>query len=365
MELGPLIEGAVKVGASDIHLMEDSPPYFRLDGDLIPVKHPPLAHGELMAIIKALTPDRLRSRLETRRGVDVSYQHLDLIRCRIIAFYERRRLRMVFRLIPLTIPSLDQLDLPPVLKTLADTFQGLVLVTGPTGSGKSTTLAAMIDCINSKEKISITTIEDPIEFVHQNKAGIVTQREVGDDVENFGQGVVQALRQDPDIILVGEMRDPETIRTAIEAAETGHFVLSTLHTSNAIQTVERVIAVFPQAEQELVRNQLSTNLRASITQTLVRRAEGRGRAAALEIMVVTGTVSKLIADDRLKDIYGVMQGGDEGMSTMDQALAVLVRAKKVAMDTAMQHAHDIHALTRYVRGAQASNDRGGIIAGFS
>jgi len=364
MDISLLIEGAAKVGASDIHLMEDCPPYFRLDGDLQPVKHPPVTHEDMVAVTEQLVPPRLLERLEVKRGVDVGIQHKDIVRLRLIVYYERGKMRMVFRLIPLEIKTLEQLGLPECLKKIASYYRGMVLVTGPTGSGKSTTLAAVIDYINSHDRVSITTIEDPIEFIHRNKMGIVTQREVGEDVPDFNAGVIQALRQDPDVILVGEMRDTDTIRSAIKAAETGHYVLSTLHTTNAIQTIERVIGTFPQQEQDLVREQLASNLRASITQTLVKRAEGRGRAAALEIMIVTGTVQKLISDNRLRDIYGVMQGGDEGMQTNDQALANLVRAGTITEAEATQYARDVYALKRFIKGVSSSSDRGGIIAGF-
>jgi len=365
MEITKLIEGANKIKASDIHLMEGYPPYFRLDGDLIPVKHPIVTHADMLDVCKEVMPERLKPKLEQNRGVDIGYQYKDVVRCRLIIYYERQRMRMVFRLIPLKVLTIDELALPDILKKIAGYYRGLVLVTGPTGSGKSTTLAAIIDYMNATDKISITTIEDPIEYVHQNKLGIVTQREVGDDVESFNSALIQSLRQDPDVILVGEMRDTETIRTAIKAAETGHYVLSTLHTTNAIQTIERVISVFPQAEHDLVREQLAGNLKASITQSLVRKIEGKGRIAALEILIVVGMISKLISDNRFKDIYGVMQGGEEGMQTFDQALANLVREKKMTEEEGTIYCRDLYAYKRYIKGVQSSSDRGGIIGGFS
>lgn len=364
VDISALIEGAAQLKVSDIHLMEDCPPYFRIDGDLLPLKHPPVTHDEMLLVLDQILPERLRERLQTHRAADVGYQHKDLVRCRLVVYYERHRLRMVFRLITLQIPTLDELRLPEVLKRIAGLYRGLVLVTGPTGSGKSTTLAAVIDHINATDKVSITTIEDPIEYVHRNKTAVVTQREVGDDVIDFNAGLVQALRQDPDVILVGEMRDTDTMRTAIKAAETGHYVLSTLHTTNAIQTIERVIGTFPQAERDLVREQLAGNLKASISQTLLKRASGKGRAAALEILIITDMVAKLISDNRLRDIYGLMQGGEEGMQTRDQALAKLVREDVVALEEAAACAIDVYALKRYVKGVASSNDRGGIISGF-
>jgi len=363
MNLATLVEGAVQFKASDIHLMENAPPYFRLDGDLIPVNHPPVTHEDMEGVIKEIVPERLISQLAVNRAVDMGYQHKDMVRLRVIIYYERGKLRMVLRLIPLRIKTFEDLGLPDTLKRIADFISGIVLVTGPTGSGKSTTLAALIDFMNSRDKISITTIEDPIEFVHQNKTGIVTQREVGEDVTDFNSGVIQALRQDPDVILIGEMRDTETIRTALKAAETGHYVLSTLHTTNAVQTIERIISTFPQSEQDLVREQIASNLKASITQTLVKRTEG-GRVAALEILVATPGVVKLISENRLRDIFTVMQTGEEGMQTCDQALANLARDKVITVEEGAATARDPYAYKRFLKGIASSSDRGGIIAGF-
>ncbi|MCX7018809.1 MAG: PilT/PilU family type 4a pilus ATPase [bacterium] len=363
MDIAALVEGAVQYKASDIHLMEGSPPYFRLDGDLIPVDLAPVSHEDMEGIMKEIVPERLFAQLAARRAIDMGYQHKDIVRLRVIIYYERGKLRMVLRLIPLRIKTFEELNLPDMLKRIADFISGIVLVTGPTGSGKSTTLAAIIDFMNARDKISITTIEDPIEFVHPNKTGIVTQREVGEDVTDFNSGVIQALRQDPDVILIGEMRDTETIRTALKAAETGHYVLSTLHTSNAVQTIERTISTFPQAEQDLVREQIATNLKASITQTLVKRVEG-GRVAALEILIVTPSVEKLISENRLRDIFTVMQTGEEGMQTCDQALANLAREKIITAEEGAANARDVYAFKRFFKGIVSSSDRGGIIAGF-
>lgn len=364
MEISQLIEGAVKLNASDLHLMEGSPPYFRIDGILVSVKHPPVTHDEMLDCMKSIVPERLKYKLEQKRGVDVGYQHQDIVRCRVIAFFERQRIRIAMRLIPLRVPTIEQLDLPAILEKIADFPRGMVLVTGPTGCGKSTTLAAIIDYINGAKKISITTVEDPIEFVHQNKKGIVSQREVGDDVEDFNTGLIQALRQDPDVILLGEMRDVDTMRTAIRAAETGHLVFSTLHTTNAIHTIERIIANFPETEHDLIREQLSSNLKAVITQNLVKRIEGKGRIAALEIMIITDMVAKLIRENRLGDIYGIMKSGQEGMQIFDQALASLVQEKKIPEEEGLFYARDPFAYRRLIKGVQSSSDRGGIIAGF-
>jgi twitching motility protein PilT len=364
MEIFRLIEGAVKLNASDLHLMENAPPYVRIDGVLAPVNHPPVTHAEMLDILQSLVPERLKSNLEHKRGIDVGYQYKDVIRCRVIVFFERQRIRVVMRLIPLHVPTIEELDLPPLLKKIADFPRGMIVVTGPTGCGKSTTLAAMIDYVNSTKKLSITTIEDPIEFVHQNKKGIVTQREVGDDIGDFNSGLIQGLRQDPDVILLGEMREVETMRTAIKAAETGHLVFSTLHTVDAVQTIERIIATFPETEHDLVREQLASNLKAIITQNLVRRIEGKGRTAVLEILVVLDMVAKLIRDNRLGDISGIMKSGQEGMQIFDQALANLVRENKISEEEGLCYARDAYAYRRFIRGVQSSSDRGGIIAGF-
>jgi twitching motility protein PilT len=241
----------------------------------------------------------------------------------------------------------------------------MVIVTGPTGSGKTSTLAAMIDFINETNKQCITTIEDPIEFVHPNKKSIVSQREVGRDVDSFNSGLIQALRQDPDVILLGEMRDVDTMRTAIKGAETGHLVFSTLHTTNAVQTVERIISTFPEPERELLREQLAGNLVAVITQNLIRRSGGKGRIAALEILIITDTIKKLILDNRLSDIAQVMKGGEQGMQVFDQAVANMVREEKITEEEGKAYSRDEFAFKRFVQGVQSSSDRGGIISGFS
>lgn len=364
MDIYKLIEAAFNHKISDIHIIEDTHPYFRLDGDLIPVKHPPVTHDEIQEVAKILLPERLKSKLEQKRGADFSYQYKDLVRCRVIIFYERQKIKIVLRLIPSQIPTIDDLELPESVKKIASFDRGMVLVTGITGSGKSTTLAAIIDYINSNEKICITTIEDPIEFIHKNKNSIISQREIGIDIFSYQDGLMQALRQDPDVILVGEMRDVETIRTAITAAETGHLVMSTLHTSSAVQTVERIIGVFPENEHKVLREQLASNLKAVITQQLVKRIEGKGRIAVTEIMILTQTIAKLIFDNRLGDISSIIRGGEAGMQVFDQGLANLVKANKISEEEGNKYATDVYAYKRYIKGMQSSSDRGGIIGGF-
>lgn len=364
VNLAALLDGALRHRASDIHLSEAAAPYVRIDGVLLPIKGEPLARPDIDQVLSIIMPANLRETLESRRGADYSYQPDERMRFRVSTYYERDRLRLVMRLIPLEIQSIAELKLPDIIRRISEYERGCVLLTGVTGSGKSTTLAAMLNHINESFPRCIITLEDPIEFVHRNKMSVISQREVGRDIPEFRMGLVQALRQDPDVILVGEMRDPDTIRIALRAAETGHFVFSTLHTTNAVHTVERILAEFPENEHQLLREMLANNLRATITQRLVKRAEGKGRVAAQEIMIVNPTIQKLLMENRIQDIGGVIRGGEEGMQVFDQALAKFVRSGDISEEEASRYAEDQFALKRYVAGSGASQDRGGIIAGF-
>lgn len=363
MEIGKLIEGALKVHASDIHLIEGWPPYLRVDQVLHAVDAPPLSQTDIAGLLKPVIQERLGEKLQTARGIDIGYQHGDLVRCRVVVYYERQHLTAVFRLIPIEVPTIEALDLPEEFAEYADFHRGMVLVTGPTGCGKSTTLAALVDQINAHRHVAITTIEDPIEFVHRNKKAIVRQREVGDDVQDFRSGLIQSLRQDPDVIMLGEMRDYETMRTAIQAAETGHLVMTTLHTSSAVKAIERIMDVFPEPEHRLLREQMAANFRVVMTQELVRR-KVRGQIAAFEVMVVTDYVAKLILENRVADIFDVMKHEKDGMRTLDQGLAHLVREDKIAEEEALRFARDPHALHRYIKGILASSDLGGVPEAF-
>jgi len=355
----------MKLRASDIHLMEGHPPYIRVDGHIAPVKSEPFTHDQIMDILKEILTDGMREKLKKSRGVDVGLEFKEMCRCRAIVFYERKHIKIVMRLVPLKVPGIEDLELPETLKRIAEYPRGLVVVTSPTGSGKSTTLAAMVDHLNATRRLSIITIEDPIEFVHTNKKSLVCQREVGEDIENFYDGVLQSMRQDPDVLMIGELRDMETMRAAIKAAETGHLVLGTLHTVNAVQTIERIISSFPDTEQELIRELLTSNLKAVISQNLIVRKVGKGRIAAVEIMAVTDSIQKLIAENRLTDIYSIMRAGKEGMQTFDQHLAQLAREERITREEGERRSRDVYAFKRYLQGILSSSDQGGIIDGFS
>jgi twitching motility protein PilT len=364
MKVTSLVQAAVKYKASDVYVIGNSVPYLRVDGVVIPISCPPLTVEDVQEIVHTIVPQRLLPRLEGKRGVDVACEFPGLVRCRVIVFYERQQLRVAMRLIPLEPPTVESMELPPILKRIASFHSGLTLVTGPTGAGKSTTLAAMIDYLNTTHKYCITTIENPIEFAYTNKKSILFQREIMDDVENFNIGLVQALRQAPDVILLGEMRDIETIRTAILAAEVGHMVMSTLHTTTAVQTIERIIVVFPEAEHKVVRDQLAICLRAVVTQRLIRRAAGKGRIAAMEVMVSNATIQKLIREYHLAEIFEVIKTGEDGMQTFDQALAGLTRTKAITVEEAEASAMDVFAYRRHLQGVVSSRDSGGIIGGL-
>lgn len=361
MNIDNLLLGAKKVKASDVHLIEDQPPFFRIAGDMKKVDLPALTAEDFDDMLHKMMPTHLHREYESQRGADFGYQVGADIRVRVVSYYEMGKRGLVMRLIPLEIPTIEDLELPEVIQTIAGNSRGMVLLTGMTGSGKSTTLAAMIDYINNNDSVRIVTIEDPVEYVYTSKKAIISQREVGKDVPDFNTALRQAMRMDPDIILVGEMRDVETIRVAIKAAETGHLVMSTLHTTSAVHTVQRIFGYFDRSEHALLSEQLSLNLKASITQRLVKRADGKGRVAVQEIMVVNATIAKLIAEDRIPDIFGVIKGRDDGMQTFDQALADLVRANKITFDEGALYCEDFFAYKRFIAGIASTGDRGGII----
>lgn len=338
MDIGELLAFAVKTGASDLHLSAGLPPMIRIDGDLQRIEVPGLGHAAVLALVSDVMNDAQRRHYEERLETDLSFEIPGLARFRVNAFNHHRGAGAVFRTIPSRVLSLEELRAPAIFEDIADTPRGVVLVTGPTGSGKSTTLAAMIDHKNESEHGHILTIEDPIEFVHQSRNCLVSQREVHRHTLGFNEALRSALREDPDVILVGEMRDLETIRLALTAAETGHLVFGTLHTSSAAKTIDRIVDVFPAAEKAMVRAMLSESLKAVIAQTLLKK-NGGGRVAAHEIMIGTPAIRNLIRENRIAQMYSAIQTGQQlGMRTLDQDLSALVRKGVVSRQVARQAA---------------------------
>jgi len=326
MEISELLAFSVKNKASDLHLSAGLPPMIRVHGDIRRINVPALDNQEVRAMVYDIMSDSQRKQYEAQLEVDFSFELRDVARFRVNAFNQERGAGAVFRTIPSVVLTLEQLEAPKIFKDIADTPRGIVVVTGPTGSGKSTTLAAMVDYVNEKEYGHILTIEDPIEFVHKSKKCLVNQREVGPHTHGFAEALRSALREDPDVILVGEMRDLETIRLALTAAETGHLVFGTLHTSSAAKTVDRIVDVFPAAEKEMVRSMLSESLRSVISQTLLKRKDGSGRVAVHEIMLGTPAIRNLIRENKVAQMYSSIQTGQSlGMQTLDQAMVELVR----------------------------------------
>ena len=340
MDITELLAFSVQNDASDLHLSAGSPPLIRVDGDVRKLGVPSLDDKGVNALVYDIMNDRQRKEYEENLECDFSFEIPGLARFRVNAFNQNRGPAAVFRTIPSKILSLDDLGCPDIFREISDTPRGLVLVTGPTGSGKSTTLAAMVDYINASKNDHILTIEDPIEFVHENKMCLINQREVHRDTLSFTAALRSALREDPDVILVGEMRDLETIRLAMTAAETGHLVFGTLHTTSAPKTIDRIIDVFPAEEKSMVRSMLSESLRAVISQCLIKKVGG-GRVAAHEIMIGVPAIRNLIREDKIAQMYSSIQTGmQHGMQTMDQCLQNLVNRGMVTKEHAMEKATD-------------------------
>ncbi len=334
MDIGELLAFGVKNGCSDLHLSAGLPPMIRVDGDMRRINLPSIEHKEVYGLVYDIMNDKQRKEYEDRFECDFSFEIPGLARFRVNAFNHNRGAGAVFRTIPSQILSLEDLKTPRIFKEIAGYPRGIVLVTGPTGSGKSTTLAAIINHINETEYGHILTVEDPIEFVHPSKKCLINQREVHRDTHGFSEALRSALREDPDVILVGEMRDLETIRLALTAAETGHLVFGTLHTSSAAKTIDRVVDVFPAAEKEMIRAMLSESLRAVISQSLLKRIGG-GRVAAHEIMIGTPAIRNLIRENKIAQMYSSIQtGGQYGMQTLDQSLHELVQKNIVSRQEA-------------------------------
>jgi twitching motility protein PilT len=360
MELNEILQVALRGGASDIHLKAGLPPMFRVDGSLVPLKDARrLPPEEISRMAFAIMNDYQKEKFKAQNELDLAYGVPGLGRFRVNVFQQRGTIGVVLRVIPFKISSIEQLMLPKVLEKIAAEQRGLILVTGTTGSGKSTTLAAMVDHINSNETCHIMTIEDPIEFLIRDKRSIVNQREVGVDTHSFGQALKSALRQDPDVILVGEMRDLETIETGLTAAETGHLVLSTLHTLDATETIARIISAFPPHQQKQVRLQLGSVLRGVISQRLVPRADGKGRVAAIEVLVVNARVREMIEDkDRTKEIPTAIAQSytTYGMQTFDQSLMQLFRQNLITYEEALRQSSNPDDFALRVSGISATSD---------
>ena len=335
--LPELLKALVDLKGSDLHITTNTPPQVRVHGKLQTLDLPVLGPAETKALAYSVLTDAQKKRFEETLELDFSFGIKGLARFRCNVFNQRGAVAAVYRVIPETIRSFQELGLPPVLATLAERPRGLVLVTGPTGSGKSTTLAAMIDKINTERREHILTIEDPIEYIHQHKGCLVNQREVHSDTQGFANALRAALREDPDIVLIGELRDLETIESALRIAETGHLTFATLHTNSAAQTINRIIDVFPAHQQGQIRTQLSLVLEGIVCQALLPRADGTGRVMALEVMVPTPAIRNLIRDDKVHQIYSTMQTGQEklGMQTMNQSLATLYQRRLITLEAAL------------------------------
>jgi twitching motility protein PilT len=350
--LHQLLKAAVKQGASDLHIVAGSPPVLRVEGRIVRVKSPDLTSDQTRTTCYSILTDSQKSRFEATKELDFSFGIKGVARFRANLFFQRGAVSGVFRRIPLDVPDIDVLGLPKVVADLVNYPTGLVLVTGPTGSGKSTTIAALIDKINRENRGHIITLEDPIEYVHPHKSSIVNQREVGVDTVSYRSALKHVLRQDPDVCMMGELRDLETIEAAMNICETGHLVFATLHTNSAISTITRMVNVFPADQQDRIRTQLSLTLNATISQRLVPAIKG-GLTVALEIMILNPSIRNLIRENKLHQVYGMMQVGQDksGMLTLNQSLAQLVLKRKIEVRTAFTNSQDPEELDKMLKQA--------------
>jgi len=360
LAIAELMETVLDREASDLHLLAGAAPLLRVNGDLYPLTgYGVLSPTDVKNLIHAILTESQRERLVNDLELDCAYSLRGRGRFRVNVYYQRGSMSAAFRLIPYGIKTVEELGLPPVVSELARLRRGLVVVTGPTGSGKSTTLAAMVNIVNSERSAHVLTVEDPIEFLHRHKQSAVSQREVGYDTHGFAPALKHALRQDPDVIMVGEMRDLETISTAISAAETGHLVFATLHTQDAAQTVDRIIDVFPAHQQQQIRVQLSITLQGVVAQQLVPTSDGAGRVAACEVLVVTPAIRNMVREGKSHQIYSAIQSGRKfGMHSMDACLADLVAEGKVTEAAALQAAHDHEGFIRLLRSGSVGGPSG-------
>ncbi|GAA5144244.1 type IV pilus twitching motility protein PilT [Nocardioides marinquilinus] len=367
LDLDQLLAKAVAAGASDLHLTIGAPPTIRVRGSMLPLPESgltaPLEARQLRECLYAVLTEGQRKVLEETRELDMAHSVHGVGRFRVNMFWQRDAVGAVLRMIPWEIKPLEDLGMPPVMGTFAGLKRGLVLVTGPTGSGKSTTLAAVVDQVNRTRRGHIMTVEDPIEFLHQHRGCIVNQREVGADTHDFRSALKHVLRQDPDVILVGELRDLETISVAISAAETGHLVLATLHTQSAQDTVSRIVDVFPAQQQQQIRTQLAATLQAVVCQTLVPSVDGRGRVPAVEVMVCTEGIRAMIRDDKLQQIPGALQaGGRMGMQTLNAHLAEHVKAGRISQDMGLEHCSNVGDFITLLGGSSGAASQASVAA---
>ena len=356
INLHQLLRAVVDKGASDLHITTGTPPQLRIDGSLLPLKTAALGPVETKQLCYSVLTEEQKVAFERDNELDLSFGVKGLARFRANVFVQRGAVAGVFRQIPFRILSFEELGLPPVIAKLANLPSGLILVTGPTGSGKTTTLAAILDKINAEKRNHILTIEDPIEFLHPNKLSVVNQREVGADTQSFKEALRYALRQDPDVVLIGELRDLETIEAALTISETGHLVLATLHTNSAIQSINRIIDVFPPFQQTQVRTQLSFVLQGVVTQALIPNANGPGRNMALEILIPNAAIKNLIREDKAYQIYSSMQTGqaNTGMQTMNQSLLALYLRRQITKEEALNRSQEPDEMEMMIRQGSAA-----------
>ena len=354
--LHQLLKAMIEKGASDLHITTNSPPQLRIDGKLQPLQMPPLSPADTKQVCYSILTDSQKHRFEENNELDLSFGVRGLSRFRANIFMQRGAVAGAFRSIPYKVMTMEELGLPKAVLDITKKPRGLVLVTGPTGSGKSTTLASIIDRVNSERHDHIVTIEDPIEYLHPHKNCVVNQREVGADTKSFANALKYILRQDPDVVLIGEMRDLETIEAALTVAETGHLAFATLHTNSCVQTINRIVDVFPPYQQSQVRAQLSFVLEGVMCQSLLPRANGPGRALALELMIPNPAIRNLIREDKIHQIYSQMQIGQQkfGMQTMNQSLASLYQRRLITLEDAMARSHDQEELKTLIAGGNAN-----------
>ena len=351
MEMSELLSIVVERGASDLHLTVGKPPVLRVDGALDVLDFEPLTGDDTQTLMKSITSTSHQQRLQEKGGADFGFAFGDLARFRVSVFKEKGQIGLALRQIPSKLLTFEEIGLPPTIKELLYRPRGLILVTGPTGCGKTTTLATMVDFINRERDCHIITVEDPIEYYHEHRKSVVTQRELGVDVPSFSEAIIRGLRQDPDVILVGEMRDLATMQAAITAAETGHLVFATLHTTGAARTVDRIIDAFPTEQQEQVRMQVSVSILAIVSQLLLTKAEGRGRIAAFEIMVATPAIQNLIRERKTYNIPSAIETGAKyGMKTLDQYLYELYQRKLITYEDLMSRSYDPAAIQAKLEG---------------